>query len=151
MQIHARLLVDKAGGFGQATLTGCPTDPITLVLAEQITKVNISVGMTGFPPEIDWSPAEGVDEIVFFNTSGDVAWWITSATSTGMGNPLDYGVVPGDAAQRYPEGTPGPLPTPTFEDIFLIDHYEEGRGRVLGCNDHPNGSRCPYWLSTSFD
>lgn len=149
MQIHALLMVDRSGGYGQETLTGCPTAPVTLVLDEQMTKVNISVGMT--VREINWDPAEGVDEIAFFSTSGDVAWWITSATSTGMGFPLEYGVVPEDARQRYPDGPAAPLPAPMFDDIFLIDHYEEGRGRVMGCNDHPTYSRCPYWLGYPFD
>jgi len=83
--------------------------------------VHITVG-PGEYPEIDWTPAESMVELLVRQTGievGNLRWSITGY----FGPPVTYGTVPENAIQTYPlmGGTPDALESGVGYRVVLVD------------------------------
>jgi hypothetical protein len=111
--------------WGEATSSGCPSQPVQLTLTDGYRQVFLTVDLDG--PSISWTPTTyGVTGI---NVASPLTQkWLVIAPPPGFGPPVSYGTPPPGAEQVLPlgGGAPPPLASGDFVSVFLAAPGDDG-------------------------
>ncbi|MCA9564603.1 MAG: hypothetical protein KC561_13995, partial [Myxococcales bacterium] len=134
-----------ASVYGARLIEPCPT--AALVYLEESTAWIDLIGNIA-DDGISWSPDHPISRLTVFDAEGQPKWEISASAATPqladlIVPPVEYGVVPSNATQDFPAGSPGALES---GDVILIEiDYDTDDGlRVRGCwSQDPGVASCP--------
>lgn len=112
--------------WGEATSTGCPTQPVQLTLTEGYRQIFLTVEFIP-PGTISWTPTTyGVTAVGV--TSVLTQKWLVAAGVPGLAPPVSYGTVPPGAVQVIPfgGGSPAALASGDFITVSLTAPADDG-------------------------